>query len=107
MYNLILIDDDTVALRHLSKLFEWENFGFTLSAIFTNGKAAMDYIAQNHVDLVITDIKMPAKNGLDLAKECLELYPDTHFILLSAYRDFSYAAKGYKLQCNRLYNKAF
>ena len=93
MYNLILIDDDTVALRHLSKLFEWENFDFTLSAIFTNGKAAMDYIAQNHVDLVITDIKMPAKNGLDLAKECLELYPDTHFILLSAYRDFSYAQK--------------
>ena len=50
MHNLILIEDDVVALRHLSKIFDWEDLGFTLSGIFTNGKAAMEYIDKNPVD---------------------------------------------------------
>ncbi len=91
MHNLILIEDDVVALRHLSKIFDWEDLGFTLSGIFTNGKAAMEYIDKNPVDLVITDIKMPAKSGLELAEECFEKYPHIRFILISAFRDFSYA----------------
>ena len=93
MYKLILVDDDTVALRSLSEVFEWEKFGFTLLSTFTNGTAAMDFISQNLVDLVVTDIKMPALDGLEMAKNCFDRYPNTHFILISAYRDFSYAQK--------------
>lgn len=93
MYKLILIDDDKVALRHLKSLFKWENFGFNLDGIFTDGQSAMDYIVQNQPDLVVTDIKMPLKDGLEIAEECFLKYPNVHFILISAYRDFSYAQK--------------
>ena len=91
MYKLILIDDEPVMLRQLSRLYDWESYGFKLEGTFANGAAADDFLKENPMDLVISDIKMPFKSGLELAKSCHELYPDTWFIFISAYRDFEYA----------------
>ena len=52
---------------------------------------ALEYIKNNPVDAIISDVKMPVISGIDLAKICYEEFPDISVILISAYRDFEYA----------------
>ena len=89
MYRMILIDDDPVTLRLLSGLFQWETLGFRLQGAFPNPAAAERYLSENSVDLIVSDIRMPKKTGLELARECYERYPDTCFIFISTSADFA------------------
>lgn len=93
MYELILVDDQEITIQTLSTLYNWESYGFHLAAIFTDGEEARDYLTKHHVDLIVSDIRMPFFDGLDLAHFCHTNFPDSLFILLSAYRDFEYAQK--------------
>lgn len=91
MNKLLVVDDEAYTRNymksHIPKLHsEWE-VGFEAS----DGREALDVLAKHHVDLVITDIKMPEMDGLELAKQISEKYPHQHVIILSGYDDFSFA----------------
>ncbi len=93
MYTLILVDDEPFALNYLSSLIDWQSYNFELVQTFTDGSTAIDFIEQNHPDLVITDIKMPNVSGIDIAKYCFEYSSQTRVVFISAYKDFEYAQK--------------
>lgn len=107
MYTLILIDDDPISLRLLQNLYKWESYGFQLEGAFSDGSFAADFLKDHPVDLIISDIKMPNQSGLELAKLCYELYPETYFILVSAYRDFEYAQEATKYNVISYITKPF
>lgn len=96
MYTLILIDDEPFTLEFLSTLISWEDYNFSLAGKFDNGQEAIDFLKENPVDLVISDIKMPDISGIDIAKFCFEECPETQTALISAYRDFEYAHQAIK-----------
>lgn len=75
----------------LSEIIEWESMDFNLCGIFYNGLSALEFIKENRIDVVITDISMPKMSGIDLAKELIKSNPDIYIIFISAYRDFEYA----------------
>ena len=58
---------------------------------------ALDYIKKNPVDVVISDVNMPDKTGLEMIREMKELLPDTYYILLSGYQEFEYVKKAMNL----------
>ncbi len=91
MYTLILVDDEPLALKQLSSLIKWEDYGFKLLKTFTRGQEAITFIEKNHPDLVITDIKMPYVTGIDIAEYCFNSHFLTTVAFMSAYRDFEYA----------------
>lgn len=91
MYKLVIIDDDSFMLKHFVTGYNWNKMGFSVCASFTSAQEALDFLKGNTVDAIITDIKMPNITGLELAKICLELYPDIPFVLLSAFSSFEYA----------------
>lgn len=93
MYTLILVDDEPFTLNYLSSLIDWQSYNFELVRTFTDGQSAIDFIEQNHPDLVITDIKMPNVSGIDIAKYCFEFSALTRVVFISAYKDFEYAQK--------------
>lgn len=91
MFNLVIIDDEALVLDSLKTFVSYEDFGFNLAEVFTSGSKAIEYIKTNHVDAVITDIKMGETDGFAIAKFCHEFNPDIQIAFISAYRDFEYA----------------
>lgn len=98
MFNIILIDDDIVSLKTLSKIFPWEHLGFNLLKVFQNSSEALDFIKDNNVHVILSDVAMPNIDGVDLAEICNEQYPQIKIVLISAYRDFESARTVIKLE---------
>lgn len=91
MLNLILIDDDLLTLDILKTEVDWKSYGFSLAGVFSNSHLALGYIAEHKIDAIITDIRMPDPDGLEISRLCREQYPEIRIVILSAFRDFSYA----------------
>lgn len=68
MYKVIIVDDEEDIRQGLSRMVDWSSIGFEVAALLEDGREAMEYIAKNHVDAVLTDITMTFVNGLELAK---------------------------------------
>lgn len=93
MYKVMLADDEKIILDSISQLIDWENYDLNLVGTAQNGLEAYDKIIMHHPRIVITDIKMPGMNGLDLIKKVRAELPDTVFVILSGYGEFDYASK--------------
>lgn len=91
MYSVLLVDDERIITEGMSKVIDWESIGTTLIGTARNGIEAFQFIEEKKPDIVISDIKMPGMNGLELVSKVYKLYPDTKFILLSGFGEFEYA----------------
>lgn len=90
MYRILVVDDESVEREGIRFLIQKYHIRLEVQLI-EDGKQALDYLLHNHVDILLTDIKMPFMDGLELAKNALEVNPDLRIIIFSAYSDFSYA----------------
>jgi two-component system, response regulator YesN len=89
--KVFLVDDDIIVNEGMKKLIPWNRLDSTIIGEAKNGRLALAKIMEMHPDLVITDIKMPLMDGLELSRCIHESMAYTSVILLSAYEDFSYA----------------
>lgn len=90
-FSIILADDECNILYGMQKGIDWEELGFVVVGTAQNGKEVLEMMDEFHPDLVISDIKMPFLDGLELAKEIHENYMNTKVILFSGWDDFEYA----------------
>jgi len=90
LYKLIIVDDE-LFIRKGMESFHWRSLGFVPLGSASNGKNALELMDKEVADVVITDIKMPVMNGLELSRILQEKYPDCRIIILTGYEDFSYA----------------
>lgn len=65
--------------------------GCELIRVVNNGRELLQCVEEEHPDIVITDIRMPEIDGLEVCRQLYEKYPETQTIILSAYTDFEYA----------------
>lgn len=98
MFRLIFVDDEAIIRDGISQCVPWGENGFELAGMFEQGLPALDYIKENHVDVVITDINMPRMDGLTLSRILAEQYPGIMVLLLTGYDDFEFAQKAVKNQ---------
>ena len=94
LLNLIIVDDEAFMRENLQSLFPWEELGYTVSAVFSNGSEALESLKKMPADVVLTDISMPVMDGIGLMKNIRELGIPTEVVFLSAYSDFEYARQG-------------
>lgn len=89
----MIVDDEPNIRNGLPYVINWENFDFTISSVAKNGRDAVDKMKSDYPDLLITDINMPAMDGLGLLKYIREELNDKKmsFVILSGYDDFKYA----------------
>ncbi len=93
LYKLLIIDDEPLALECFKGIIDWAEAGFEIVGMFTRSMQALEYIENNQVNAILTDIKMGEISGIDLAKICHEKYPHIRLVFFSAYSDFEYAKK--------------
>lgn len=97
MYRILLVDDEPLILAGIASMMKWEDYNCTVVGKATNGNQALEKMKEIQPDIVITDIKMPAMNGLDFMEKCREQGYQAEFLLLTNLEEFSLAQKALRL----------
>lgn len=97
MYHVLLADDEESVLNVLRTSIDWQGLGIETLLTANDGLAALEVFERQQIDLLITDIRMPRLDGLELIRSVRRLYPETHCILLTAYGEFDYARQAIDL----------
>ncbi len=96
MYTTLIVDDEQLMLRYLEKNLSLLSPDFCVTGIACDGLEAIELLEKQSFDLVITDIKMPEMDGLNLAKYIGDTCKHTKVIIISGYNDFEYARTAIK-----------
>ena len=91
-YSVMLVDDEAYTRKLVGERIS-KIPGVTLAASLPNGFGAKRYLLEHVVDIVVTDIKMPLLDGLELAEFISEFVPSCPIIIISGYGEFEYARK--------------
>lgn len=97
MIKVILVEDEFLIREGIKNNIDWEKNGYELVGDAGDGELALPLITRLQPDIVITDIKMPFMNGLELSRVVKETLPNTEIVILSGYDEFEYAKEGIKL----------
>lgn len=98
LYNILLVDDEADVLQAMKKKIDWEAMGFSLAGTAENGQEALEMADQLHIDVVMTDIKMPYMDGLTLCRKLKENYRNMKVVIYSGFDDFEYAREAVHLE---------
>lgn len=96
MYKLLIVDDEEEVRKGIIEKIDWGLYGFQIVGEAENGREALEIVNKIVPDVVITDIKMPFMDGLNLSEILREKYPATKTIILTGFDEFEYAQKAIK-----------
>lgn len=94
MYRAIIADDENKVCQLIKVMGKWEELGIEIVDICHSGDDVWESIQKNHPDIVLTDIRMPVYDGLEIINKVNQLYGINHnicFIIISGYAEFDYA----------------
>ena len=90
-YRVLLADDEEEIREGIRRKIDWGKLGFTLVGSAENGMEALELAEQLHPDVVLTDIKMPYMDGLELCRQLKQFLPASKIVVFSGFDDFEYA----------------
>ena len=91
LYKMLLVDDEEVVRHGLRYMLDWKTLGFRIANDVGSTAEALHLLESNHYDVLLTDIQMPGRNGLELIAEIRKCSPGTKIVVLSGYDSFEYA----------------
>ena len=97
MYRVMLVDDEPLILAGISSMLEWPDHQCQIVGKATNGQQALERMEELQPDIIITDIKMPAMDGIMFMKEAQKRDCQASFILLTNMEEFSLAREAIRL----------
>lgn len=97
MVGVFLVEDEYVVREGVKKSIDWKGHGMEMLGEANDGEIAFPQICKSKPDIVITDIKMPFMDGLELARLVKNEFPNIKIIILSGYGEFNYAKTAIEL----------
>ncbi len=97
-YSCIIAEDEELLLQNIIQKVEQSDAGFFVAGAAQTGFQAYELIEKTNPDLVISDIRMPVMDGIELLKKVREQFPQMDFIITSGYSDFEYARSAIRYQ---------
>ncbi|MDQ0061069.1 response regulator [Paenibacillus harenae] len=94
--HVLIVDDEPIIRNGLKSFIDWGKLGLVLEGDCANGKEALAAFGKARIDILITDIKMPVMDGLELTRQALAINPNVKIILISSYNEFEYVREGMK-----------
>lgn len=105
MYKVLIADDEQAICKGMCVIIDWESYGYNTPDIAEDGEDALEKLNVGTYNLIITDIRMPVIDGLELIKSIRDKNPFIKILIISGYSDFKYAkeameydVKGYMLK---------
>ncbi len=98
MLKVLLAEDELIIRSGMVKSIDWNKAGFNLIGAVEDGEQALEFIQKEKPDVIITDIKMPFMDGIELARQVSAKYPEIFIIIISGYDEFQYAQNAIKLK---------
>ena len=97
LYKIMLVDDEEEVRESIIRKVPWEENGFMVVGSAENGEDALEKAELLEPDVVMTDIRMPYMDGLEMAERMRKLYPAVKIIIFSGFDEFEYAKQAIKL----------
>lgn len=97
MLRVVIADDEIKVIQLIELLVDWRSFNMEIIARATDGQQALDTILREKPDVVVTDIRMPVINGIELVEKAHDSHIFPYFVIVSGYSEFEYAQKGIQL----------
>lgn len=97
-YKVVLVDDEVEVIDAIEQRIHWDILGFEVVGSATNGVKALELVEKQQPDVVITDIKMPYMDGLELARRLNKEYQNIHIIIFTGFDEFEYAEEAVHLE---------
>lgn len=97
MVTMILVEDESFERRALIEHIDWNLIGVEIIGEAINGEQGLALVMERHPDIVLSDVSMPAMNGIEMARKIRAIAPETRILFLSAYDDFDYAKQAIDL----------
>lgn len=95
--KVFLAEDEFVVREGIKNKIDWESNGLEFVGEAGDGELAFPIIQKEKPDILITDIRMPFMDGLELSRLVKAEFPDTEIIILSGFEEFEYAREGIKI----------
>ncbi len=102
--NIIIVDDEPKIRKGLSKLLA-SHEGWVVSGAFAEAESALNFLYENEVDVIITDIQMPGMQGLDMVYQIRKVNHEIPVIIISGYSRFDYAQRAIELGVRKYVTK--
>ncbi|QIK70657.1 response regulator [Erysipelothrix sp. HDW6C] len=96
MLKVGIFDDEVLVCRLIHRLIDWEGLELEFVGFEHDGLAAYDKVIHGEVDIVITDIRMPGYDGIELISKIKAIKPNVEFIIVSGYSEFEYTKSAIK-----------
>ncbi len=97
MWNMMVVEDESIVRIGLRYMIDWERYGVFWKHEASNGEEALKLMEEHDIHIVITDIRMPVMDGIELVRRLKEHYPDVQIIVISSYNDFPYVQEALRL----------
>lgn len=97
-YTVLLVDDEEEVIQVILKKINWEELGFSVIGYANNGVKALEMVEEFQPDVVMTDIRMPYMDGMELCKQIREDFPATKILLFTGFDEFEYAKEAVHLE---------
>lgn len=91
MDKVLIVDDEYLVRLGLSETIDWNSLGYEVIGTAQNGAVGLELARELKPDLIISDVRMPVMDGLDMAKTLFDENADLAVIVYSGYKDFEYA----------------
>ncbi|MDQ5845949.1 MAG: sigma-54 dependent transcriptional regulator [Acidobacteriota bacterium] len=104
MANLLIVDDELGMRQFLTHLFQRE--GHDVRAV-DNGREAIELLRKGPADLIVSDVRMPDMNGIELLRAARELFPDVEVIMMTAFANVETAREAFLLGAFDFVQKPF
>ncbi|GAB6928707.1 hypothetical protein JCM10914A_26900 [Paenibacillus sp. JCM 10914] len=98
--NILLVDDESYVTESLYQTIPWNELSVREVYQAASALEAIDLLEAHEIDIVVTDVRMPAMTGLELMETLADRWPQVRCILLSGYSDFEYAKQAIRLQAS-------
>lgn len=97
MIRVLIVDDEKIVRKGIATFMPWQDYGMVVVGEANNGEKALQFMENNEIDLLLTDLSMPVMSGIELMREVRQKYPNVQIVVLTLHQTFEYAQEALRL----------